>query len=57
MLRDCEVCNRRFAVNTILTLPGSPAAPTAFTCATLRCPSCGHLNPLVMLMYAHHASW
>ena len=53
MLRDCEVCYRRFAVQYDFTAPRIPCGSDRVHVRTLRCPSCGHLNSVVMLMYAH----
>ena len=55
MLRDCEGCNRRFAVLYQFSAPRVPSPSSdRVNIRVVRCPSCGHLNPLVMLMYAHH---
>jgi len=57
MLRDCEVCNRRFAVQYEFSAPRIPSSSSdRVHVRVLRCPSCGHLNPLIMLMYAHHVA-
>ena len=54
MLRDCEVCNRRFAVQYEFSAPRVPSwSSDRVSVRVVRCPSCRHLNPLVMLMYAH----
>ena len=54
MRRDCEVCDRPFAVHCDFTAPRIPCGSDRVHVRALRCPSCGHLNPVVMLMYAHH---
>ena len=54
MRRDCEVCDRPFAVHFDFTAPRIPCGSDRVHVRALRCPSCGHLNPVVMLMYAHH---
>ena len=55
MLRDCEVCNRRFAVQYEFSAPRVPSyGSERVHVRAIRCPSCGHLNPLIMLMYVHH---
>ena len=55
MLRDCEVCNRRFAVQYEFSAPRVPSyGSDRVHVRAVRCPSCGHLNPLIMLMYVHH---
>jgi hypothetical protein len=57
MLRDCEVCHRRFAVQYEFSAPRVPSwSSDRIHLRDLRCPSCGHLNPLIMLMYAHHVA-
>ena len=54
MLRECEVCNRRFAVQYAFGAPRIPSSSTdRVTVRAISCPSCRHLNPLVMLMYAY----
>jgi len=54
MLRDCEVCNRRFAVQYEFSAPRVPSwSSDRVSVRVVRCPSCRHLNPVVMLMYAH----
>jgi hypothetical protein len=55
MLRDCEVCNRRFAVRYEFGAPRVPSwGSDRVHVRAIRCPFCEHLNPLVMLMYAYH---
>jgi hypothetical protein len=54
MLRNCEVCYRRFAVHHDFTAPRIPCGADRVHVRALRCPSCGHLNSVVMLMYAHN---
>jgi hypothetical protein len=55
LLRDCEVCNRRFAVQYEFSAPRVPSSSSdRVTMRVARCPSCGHRNPLIMLMYAYH---
>jgi hypothetical protein len=55
MLRDCEVCTRQFAVQYEFGAPRTPSfGSDRVHVRAVPCPSCGHLNPLVMLMYAHH---
>jgi hypothetical protein len=54
MLRDCEVCNRRFAVQYEFSAPRVPSwSSDRVTVRVVDCPSCRHPNPLVMLMYAY----
>ena len=54
MLRECEVCNRRFAVQYAFGAPRIPSSSTdRVTVRVISCPSCRHLNPLIMLMYAY----
>jgi hypothetical protein len=55
VLRDCEVCRRRFAVQYEFGAPRVPSwGSDRVHVRVVRCPSCRHLNPLIMLMYAHH---
>jgi hypothetical protein len=55
MLRDCEVCRRRFAVQYEFGAPRVPSPSSdRVHVRAVPCPFCGHLNPLVMLMYTHH---
>jgi hypothetical protein len=55
LLRDCETCHRRFAVQYEFGAPRVPSwGSDRVHVRVVRCPSCRHLNPLVMLMYAHH---
>src|SRR6266536_2771160 len=57
MLRECEVCNRRFAVQYEYGAPRIPSASNdRVTVRVVSCPSCRHLNPLIMLMYAYHVA-
>jgi hypothetical protein len=57
MLRECEVCNRRFAVQYEYGAPRIPSASSdRVTVRVVSCPSCRHLNPLIMLMYAYHVA-
>jgi len=57
MLRDCEACNRRFAVQYEFSAPRVPSwSSDRVSVRVVRCPSCRHLNALVMLMYAHHVA-
>jgi len=57
MLRECEVCNRGFAVQYEFSAPRVPSyGSDRVHVRGMRCPSCGHLNPLIMLMYAHHVA-
>jgi uncharacterized protein YbaR (Trm112 family) len=57
MLRDCEVCNRRFAVQYEFGAPRVPSwGSDRVHVRVVACPSCRHPNPLIMLMYAHHVA-
>jgi hypothetical protein len=50
-----EVCHRRFTVRYELGAPRVPSyGADRVHVRAMRCPSCGHLNPLVRLMYAQH---
>lgn len=55
MLRDCEVCNRRFAVQYEFAgsrVPSCGSDPVMVR--EVRCPSCRHANPLFMLMRTYN---
>jgi hypothetical protein len=55
LLRDCEACNRPFAVQYEFGAPRLPSTSSdRVHVRVVRCPSCRHLNPLIMLMYVHH---
>jgi hypothetical protein len=57
LLRECEVCNRRFAVQYEYGAPRIPSASSdRVAVRVVSCPSCRHLNPLIMLMYAYHVA-
>ena len=54
-LRDCEACNRRFAVQYEFAGSKVPSCGSdRVTVSVISCPSCRHTNPLFMLMYAHN---
>jgi hypothetical protein len=55
MLRDCEVCNRPFAVQYEFSAPRVPSSSSdRINIRVVDCPSCAHPNPLIILLYAHH---
>ncbi len=54
MLRECEICNRRFAVQYEFAGPRIPSSSDLITMRAVSCPSCRHLNPLIIWMGAHH---
>jgi len=57
MQRECEICNRRFAVQYEYGAPRIPSASSdRVTVRVVSCPSCRHLNPLIMLMYVYHVA-
>ena len=53
MQRECEVCNRRFAVQYEFAGPRIPSSSDLVTMRSVSCPSCRHLNPLIIWMGAH----
>ena len=54
MQRECEVCNRRFAVQYEFAGPRIPSSSDRITMRDVSCPICRHLNPLIIWMGAHH---
>ena len=54
MQRECEICNRRFAVQYEFAGPRIPSSSDLITMRAISCPSCRHLNPLLIWMGAHH---
>ena len=57
MLRDCAACRRRFAVHYEFGAPRTPSITSdRVHVRAVRCPTCGHANPVVMPMYVHHVA-
>jgi hypothetical protein len=54
MQRECEICNRGFAVQYEFGGPRVPSSSDLVTVRDVLCPSCRHLNPLIIWMGAHH---
>jgi hypothetical protein len=51
---ESEICNRGFAVQYEFGGPRVPSSSDLVTVRGVSCPSCRHMNPLIIWMGAHH---
>jgi len=51
---ESEICNRNFAVQYEFAGPRIPSSSDQVAMRDVSCPSCRHMNPLIIWMGAHH---